>query len=89
MIEEIDNIQSIMNSQRVDHDINAIDPSHQISITPNWLLEFVEAEGSFLVAKRQYTLIFSITQSVKEELLMKNIKIFLNNIPSLQTKNTI
>lgn len=89
VIEEIDNIQSIMNSQRVDHDINAIDPSHQISITPNWLLEFVEAEGSFLVAKRQYTLIFSITQSVKEELLMKNIKIFLNNIPSLQTKNTI
>jgi len=31
----------------------------------------LEAEGSFFVAKCQYTLIFSITQSVKEELLMK------------------
>jgi len=52
---------------------------HEISVTPNWLLGFVEGEGSFVVAKRQYTLIFSTTQPTREEVLTEEIKILLNN----------
>jgi hypothetical protein len=74
-----------MNSLRFDYTIR----DHKISITPNWLLGFVEGEGSFVVAKRQYTLIFSITQSTREEVLMEEIKNFLNNLPSLNPSLSI
>ncbi len=83
--EEIGIIISRMNSLRFDYTIR----DHKISITPNWLLGFVEGEGSFVVAKRQYTLIFSITQSTREEVLMEEIKNFLNNLPSLNPSLSI
>ncbi len=74
-----------MNAIRSDYTIR----DHKISVTPNWLLGFVEGEGSFVVAKRQYTLIFSITQSTREEVLMEEIKILLNNLPSINPSLSI
>jgi hypothetical protein len=74
-----------MNAIRSDYTIR----DHKISVTPNWLLGFVEGEGSFVVAKRQYTLIFSITQSTREEVLMEEIKILLNNLPSINPSNPL
>ena len=83
--EEIGIIISRMNAIRPDRSVG----DHKISVTPNWLLGFVEGEGSFVVAKRQYTLIFSITQSTREEVLMEEIKIFLNNLPSINPSNPL
>lgn len=83
--EEIEIIISRMNAIRSTRE----GWDHKISVTPNWLLGFVEGEGSFVVAKRQYTLIFSITQSTREEVLMEEIKILLNNLPSINPSLSI
>lgn len=53
-------------------------PSKEIIITPYWLLGFVEGEGSFFIStKYNYRLIFSLTQSIKDLALMREIKNFL------------
>lgn len=51
------------------------------SITSNWLLGFIEGEGSFTVLKKgNFRLRFNLTQSVKDLALMNEIKNFLNNL---------
>lgn len=42
---------------------------------------FIEGEGSFVVAKRSYSLIFNIYQSASDEPLMGEIQKFLNSLP--------
>jgi len=38
-----------MNSKRIDFNMPI---SHTITITPNWLLGFIEGEGSFFIEKK-------------------------------------
>lgn len=52
-------------------------------ITINWLLGFVEGEGSVSVRRgsNKFELLFSISQSAKDEILMDAIKKFFVNLP--------
>nr|YP_010044415.1 LAGLIDADG endonuclease [Trametes coccinea]QPF23656.1 LAGLIDADG endonuclease [Trametes coccinea] len=50
--------------------------TRKFSITPYWVLGFVEGEGSFTVAKRDYTLLFILTQSAKDLRLMEEVQNF-------------
>lgn len=56
-------------------------------ITPYWLLGFVEGEGSFIVRKDNYKLIFTLTQSYRDLSLMESIKEFLYNLPFVDKNN--
>jgi len=51
------------------------------------VLGFVEGEGSFYVAKRSYTLAFSITQSSRDLTLMENLKNYLANLSLISCDN--
>jgi len=73
LFEEISKIKANMNSLRTDFSESK---SRKLSITPNWVLGFVEGEGSFTIIKRDYTLAFIITQSAKDLYLMKEVKNF-------------
>ena len=75
--QEITNIKNGMNKQRTNFQMPE---SYSPQITPNWLLGFVEGEGSFNVVKG-YGLTFSINQSSKDNALMVAIKNYLNNLP--------
>jgi hypothetical protein len=75
--EEIANLKNGMNKQRTNFQMPG---SYRPRITPNWLLGFVEGEGSFNVV-RGYGLTFSLNQSSKDYALMVAIKDYLNNLP--------
>ena len=75
--QEIANLKNGMNKQRTNIQMPE---SYKPIITPNWLLGFIEGEGSFSVV-RGYGLTFSINQSSKDNALMVAIKNYLNNIP--------
>jgi len=57
--------------------------SHQILITSNWLLGFVEGDGSFSVVKADKILIFSIIQKGNLA-LMEAIKSFFINLAKVK-----
>lgn len=76
--EEINQIIKELNYNRSDFTMGE---SHKIRITPNWLLGFVEGEGSFPViktSKENYRMNFVISQSAKDLALMEAIQKFLN-----------
>jgi hypothetical protein len=75
--QEIANLKNGMNKQRTNFQMPE---SYRPLITPNWLLGFVEEEGSFNVV-RGYGLTLSIGQSSIDNALMVAIKNYLNNIP--------
>lgn len=76
MIKEVEKIRCNMNSQRFDF---SLPESYKIRITSNWILGFVEGEGSFSLRK-DYNLTLSIGQSIKDLALMKAIKYFFDNL---------
>lgn len=79
IVNEITNIKNNMNSNRIDYDTNEYlinSDNHKINITDNWLLGFIEGDGSFFVAKENNTLIFSISQK-GNLILMEAIKNYL------------
>lgn len=49
------------------------------SITSNWLLGFIEGDGSFSILAKNSRLRFNLSQSIKDLALMTNIKNFLEN----------
>jgi len=77
----IDNIRGTMNNKRTNFSMVEF---KQIRITPYWFLGFVEGEGSFSISKEgnYYKLIFSISQSAKDSVLMQELKNFINNLAS-------
>jgi hypothetical protein len=75
--EEIDNIKMGMNKQRTNFQMSE---SYKPRITPNWLLGFVEGEGTFNVVKG-YGLTFSLGQSSIDYTLMLAIKDYFENMP--------
>jgi hypothetical protein len=69
----IDNIKAGMNSKRTDF---TLPESHKFIISCEWLLGFVEGDGSFFYDFNKNTLVFSISQKGNKELL-EAIKAFL------------
>jgi hypothetical protein len=59
--------------------------NRKFRITPNWVLGFVEAEGSFFAIKRNYDLVFSIKQA-DDLALMNEIKKFFESLVSETNK---
>ena len=76
IVSEMNNFINSMNKSRSDYVFN----NHKIRITPNWVLGFVEAEGSFYVVKRSYALVFSIAQSSRDSALMEELKNYFTNL---------
>lgn len=66
-----------MNKERSDFNM----PKTHIRISRYWLLGFIEGEGSFNVSKTDYRLVFCISQSAKDSILMQEIKNFFNSLP--------
>ena len=68
-----------MNNNRTDF----VWPDREFNITPNWLLGFVEGDGSFSVRRNpqsKYNLIFSISQSATYLALLIAIQNYLNGL---------
>lgn len=80
---EIDSIKNNMNSKRTTFEMPK---SHQIHITHNWLLGFVEGDGSFYVIKADNILQFSITQKGNLA-LMETIKNFFIDLAKFKNLN--
>jgi hypothetical protein len=76
-----------MNSKRVYCEINngslsnGIMNNHEICITDNWLLGFIEGDGSFSIVKKDNILTFSISQK-GNLVLMEAIKKYFSNLAS-------
>lgn len=80
LIMEVESIKNNMNSKRI---VLEMPMSHQINITHNWLLGFVEGDGSFNVVKAENILQFSITQKGNLA-LMETIKNFFIDLAKSQ-----
>ena len=77
VLKEITSLKTSMNTLRTDYTF----PSwYQAHITPNWLLGFVEGEGSFSVHKKYYRSVFSLDQSLLDLALMQSIANFLYSL---------
>lgn len=74
-------LKNNMNRLRLDY---ALLEDKLISITPYWLLGFIEGEGCFSINKHNnYRLDFSLCQSSTNFELMKSIKLYLENLPGV------
>jgi len=87
VLQEISEIKGSMNSKRTIYEEPLTQGlqdgnSHKIHITDNWLLGFIEGDGSFSIAKKDFILTFSISQKGNLP-LMETIQNYLLNIPSL------
>nr|SNU77826.1 TPA: LAGLIDADG endonuclease [Fusarium oxysporum] len=86
ILQEISSIKESMNSKRTDYKeplAHILDGNHhKIHITDNWLVGFIEGDGSFSIAKKDFILTFSISQKGNLE-LMKAIQSYLLNIAAL------
>nr|SNU77049.1 TPA: LAGLIDADG endonuclease [Fusarium oxysporum f. sp. cucumerinum]SNU77078.1 TPA: LAGLIDADG endonuclease [Fusarium oxysporum f. sp. cucumerinum]SNU77107.1 TPA: LAGLIDADG endonuclease [Fusarium oxysporum f. sp. cucumerinum] len=83
VLQEISSIKESMNSKRTDYKeplAHILDGNqHKIHITDNWLVGFIEGDGSFSITKKDFILTFSISQKGNLE-LMKAIQSYLLNI---------
>ncbi len=78
VLQEISEIKGSMNSKRTKYEETL---THKIHITDNWLLGFIEGDGSFSITKKDFILTFSISQKGNLP-LMEAIKSYLLNISS-------
>lgn len=85
VVKEISYIKESMNSKRTEYkglltDTNSAvaEYTHRIYITDDWLLGFIEGDGSFSITKKDYILTFSISQKGNLA-LMKAIQSYLLN----------
>jgi len=84
-LKEILRLKNNMNRLRLDY---ALPEDKFISITPYWLLGFIEGEGCFSINKHNnYRLDFSLCQSSTNFELMKSIKLYLENLRVLGQEN--
>lgn len=76
-LKEIAELKNNMNRLILDY---TIPKDKVINITPYWFLGFVEGEGCFSINK-SIIIDFSLSQSSTSSELMKNIKVYLDNLP--------
>lgn len=74
--EELDGSLTTLHSESV-----AKLSTHKIHITDNWLLGFIEGDGSFSITKADFILTFSISQKGNLA-LMEAIKSYLLHVPN-------
>lgn len=74
---KLENLRSGMNRKRTDFNLPN---NHKVKITPNWLLGFIEGDGSFNVALKGFALSFSLSQSSVDFILLENISYYLNDL---------
>lgn len=75
---KVKQLKDLFNTNRKDF---KLPEDHSISITPYWLLGFVEGEGSFYMQKSQYVIRFEIGQSIVDQKVMLAIQGFLLELP--------
>lgn len=78
-----------MNSKRTNFNIPAQatkESEYKIHITDQWLLGFIEGDGSFSITKDKFTLIFSISQRGNLA-LMEAIRNYLSNLANCNTEH--
>lgn len=86
---QIDLIIGSMNSNRSNFEWSS-DQIRTYSITSDWLVGFIEGEGSFIALKKgNFPLRFNLSQSVKDLPLMIEIKNYLNNLAVKQSVTII
>lgn len=79
LFKKILELKNSMNRQRTNFELPK---NHKLTITPYWLLGFIEGEGSFSVAKTVgFRLEFNIGQTLSEILVIKAIQNFLLELP--------
>lgn len=78
LIQRLEFIKSGMNSKRSDFQLSE---EHIYLITPNWLLGFIEGEGSFYIITKDFQLALDIGQSAVDSALMVAIQDFFNKLP--------
>ena len=85
---EIMKLKEKMNSKRTEFEMPY---SHKPLITKHWLLGFVEGEGSFSVRREsnKFEILFSLSQSYKDEVLMDAIKEFFENLSGDDTSDVV
>lgn len=91
-VQEIIRLKYSMNSKRTDYEMSfaqnqqGANPgqTHKIHITGNWLLGFVEGDGSFFVTKQNFILTFSIGQKGNLPLMIA-IQSYLYNLDNSLT----
>lgn len=66
LVEEIENLRSGMNSKRIDF---TMPKEHKFSITPYWLLGFIEGDGSFSYKSLSKEANFNLIQKGNKDLL--------------------
>jgi hypothetical protein len=71
---EIINIKALMNKARTN---NPMPSDHSIRITPNWLIRFIEGDGSFYVNNLASRL--SISQSIKDYSILEGISKYFDS----------
>jgi len=79
LAKEIIMLKDSMNSKRTNFDAPVGENIHKINITDNWLLGFVEGDGSFCVAKKGLILTFALGQKGNLA-LMEAIQSYLLNL---------
>ena len=85
VLQEISEIKGSMNSKRTKYE----EPlTHKIHITDNWILGFIEGDGSFSITKKDFILTFSISQKGNLP-LMEAIQSYLLNISSPRPSATL
>ena len=79
LISTINEIKGGMNKARTDFNMPS---DFSFSITPGWLLGFIEGDGSFFIRERYTQLDFNLGQSGRDEALLNEIRDFLLSLPS-------
>ncbi len=84
ILQEISKLKDSMNTKRINLEIPLCEDEqnkkfHKIRITDNWLLGFIEGDGSFSITKENFILTFSISQKGNLA-LMTAIKSYLGNL---------
>ncbi len=79
---EIKKIQQLKDSMNKKRNNFELPTSHEIKITPYWLLGFIEGEGYFSIAKnRLFRSEFGVSQTLSEKKVLEAIQIFLLKLP--------
>lgn len=89
VLQKIDSLKESMNSKRTNFNIPAQatkESEYKIHITDQWLLGFIEGDGSFSITKDKFTLIFSISQRGNLA-LMEAIRNYLSNLANCNTEH--
>lgn len=74
---KLEEIRNKMNSKRSEFNLPE---EHTYRISPYWLLGFIEGEGSFYIISKDFQLVFDLSQTEKDFLLMQAIQDFLNKL---------